>query len=134
MFYQLTPPAGSALKVDHENRTQPGPVALGPGFQNDDPMPDWRPELKRRMHRLAKIQSYGITMNGRFILGLDGDTRDVFEDMLDFVRDSQLYEVQVTFMTAFPGEPHLNAGFGRRQILAGKWQNMCRCRLSKQTR
>ncbi len=54
---------------------------------------------------IAKIQSYGITVNGCFIFGLDGDTRDVFDDVLEFVRDSQLYEVQITFMTAFPGTP-----------------------------
>jgi radical SAM superfamily enzyme YgiQ (UPF0313 family) len=54
---------------------------------------------------IEKIQSYGVTVNGCFILGLDGDTRDVFEDVLQFVRDSQLYEVQVTFLTAFPGTP-----------------------------
>jgi radical SAM superfamily enzyme YgiQ (UPF0313 family) len=54
---------------------------------------------------IAKIQSYGITVNGCFILGLDGDTRDVFDDVLHFVRDSHLYEVQITFMTAFPGTP-----------------------------
>jgi len=54
---------------------------------------------------IAKIQSYGITVNGCFILGLDGDTRDVFDDVLQFVRESGLYEVQITFMTAFPGTP-----------------------------
>jgi radical SAM superfamily enzyme YgiQ (UPF0313 family) len=54
---------------------------------------------------IAKIQSYGITVNGCFILGLDGDTRDVFDNVLGFVRDAGLYEVQVTFMTAFPGTP-----------------------------
>ena len=54
---------------------------------------------------IAKIQSYGITVNGCFILGLDGDTCDVFDDVLGFVRDAGLYEVQVTFMTAFPGTP-----------------------------
>jgi radical SAM superfamily enzyme YgiQ (UPF0313 family) len=54
---------------------------------------------------IANIQSYGVTVNGCFILGLDGDTRDVFDDVLDFVRDSGLYEVQVTFQTAFPGTP-----------------------------
>jgi radical SAM superfamily enzyme YgiQ (UPF0313 family) len=54
---------------------------------------------------VAKIQSYGVTVNGCFILGLDGDTPDVFDDVLNFVRDSNLYEVQVTFMTAFPGTP-----------------------------
>jgi radical SAM superfamily enzyme YgiQ (UPF0313 family) len=57
------------------------------------------------MKAIAKIQSYGITVNGCFILGLDGDTRDVFADVLKFVRDAALYEVQVTFMTAFPGTP-----------------------------
>jgi hypothetical protein len=29
--------------------------------------------------------------------GLDGDTPDVFEDVLQFVRESALYEVQITF-------------------------------------
>jgi radical SAM superfamily enzyme YgiQ (UPF0313 family) len=52
---------------------------------------------------IAKIQSYGITVNGCFIFGLDGDTPDVFEHVFDFVKDSGLYEVQITFLTAFPG-------------------------------
>jgi radical SAM superfamily enzyme YgiQ (UPF0313 family) len=54
---------------------------------------------------IAKIQSYGITVNGCFILGLDGDTPEVFEEVLQFVRESGLYEVQITFLTAFPGTP-----------------------------
>jgi len=54
---------------------------------------------------ITKIQSYGITVNGCFILGLDGDTPETFDDVLDFVRDAGLYEVQVTFQTAFPGTP-----------------------------
>ncbi len=54
---------------------------------------------------IEKIQSYGITVNGCFILGLDGDTPEVFDDVLQFVRESGLYEVQITFLTAFPGTP-----------------------------
>lgn len=54
---------------------------------------------------IKKIQSYGITVNGCFILGLDGDTPEVFDEVLTFVRESELYEVQITFMTAFPGTP-----------------------------
>ena len=54
---------------------------------------------------IEKIQSYGITVNGCFILGLDGDTPSVFEEVYNFVRDSGLYEVQITFMTPFPGTP-----------------------------
>ncbi len=46
---------------------------------------------------IEKIQSFGVTVNGCLILGLDGDTPDVFDDVLKFVRDLALYEVQVTF-------------------------------------
>ncbi len=71
-------------------------------------------ELKRnwKLRRLdtykaaiARIQSYGITVNGCFILGLDGDTPEVFDDVFQFVKESGLYEVQITFLTAFPGTP-----------------------------
>lgn len=62
-----------------------------------------QPEYYREA--IAKIQSYGITVNGCFILGLDADTPEVFDDVLHFVRDSGLYEVQITFLTAFPGTP-----------------------------
>lgn len=74
---------------------------------------------------IAKIQSYGITVNGCFILGLDGDTPEVFDDVLQFVRDSGLYEVQVTFLTAFPGTP-LYARLKREgRILRDKAWELC---------
>ena len=72
---------------------------------------------------IAKIQSYGVTVNGCFILGLDGDKPDVFDNVLDFVRDSELYEVQVTFMTAFPGTPlHRRLKAEGRILRDGAWE------------
>jgi radical SAM superfamily enzyme YgiQ (UPF0313 family) len=62
-------------------------------------------QLDRYKEAIARIQSHGITVNGCFILGLDGDTPEVFDEVLGFVRDSGLYEVQVTFLTALPGTP-----------------------------
>jgi radical SAM superfamily enzyme YgiQ (UPF0313 family) len=47
----------------------------------------------------------GITVNGCFVIGLDGHTTDVFDDVFAFVREAELYEVQVTLMTPFPGTP-----------------------------
>jgi radical SAM superfamily enzyme YgiQ (UPF0313 family) len=67
---------------------------------------NWK--ARQRDHYAAaiqKIQSYGVTVNGCFILGLDGDTPEVFDEVFGFVRESGLYEVQVTFLTAFPGTP-----------------------------
>ncbi len=51
------------------------------------------------------IQSHGITVNGCFVIGLDGHTDGIFDQVYDFVRDSGLYEVQVTVLTPFPGTP-----------------------------
>ena len=54
---------------------------------------------------VERIQSHGIAVNGCFVLGLDGDTPDVFQAVQDFVEQSGLQEVQITVMTAFPGTP-----------------------------
>jgi len=74
---------------------------------------------------IAKIQSYGITVNGCFILGLDADTPEVFDDVLQFVRDSRLYEVQVTFMTAFPGTPLYHRLKAEGRIIRDKAWELC---------
>ena len=38
-------------------------------------------------------------------MGLDGTGPDSFQEVLDFSRESGLYEVQVTIQTAFPATP-----------------------------
>ena len=57
------------------------------------------------MDAIRRIQDHGITVNGCFVLGLDGTGPESFEEVWRFVRDSGLYEVQVTVMTPFPGTP-----------------------------
>jgi len=67
---------------------------------------DWKARQRDRyLAAIEKIQLHGITVNGCFILGLDGDTPEVFDEVLEFVRQSGLYEVQITVLTAFPGTP-----------------------------
>jgi radical SAM superfamily enzyme YgiQ (UPF0313 family) len=57
------------------------------------------------LEAIARIQRRGITVNGCFILGLDGQDAESFHDVAAFVRQSGLYEVQVTLQTPFPGTP-----------------------------
>lgn len=64
-----------------------------------------RKQLDHYRRSIDTIQAAGITVNGCFILGLDGQTPDVFDAILDFVEQSGLYEVQVTVQTPFPGTP-----------------------------
>ncbi|MBK9118221.1 MAG: B12-binding domain-containing radical SAM protein [Phycisphaerales bacterium] len=67
---------------------------------------DWkRKRYPRYRDAIRAIQSRGITVNGCFVLGLDGQTTDTFGQVAEFVRDTGLYEVQVTLMTPFPGTP-----------------------------
>src|SRR5262249_15595127 len=54
---------------------------------------------------IGAIQNHGITVNGCFILGLDGHTPDIFEQVLEFALAMSLYDVQITVLTAFPGTP-----------------------------
>jgi len=67
---------------------------------------DWK--LKRfptYVDAVRFIQSRGITVNGCFILGLDGHTPAIFDEVYRFAEQASLYEVQITVMTPFPGTP-----------------------------
>lgn len=59
----------------------------------------------RYLQSVRRIQSHGITVNGCFVLGLDGHTTDVFEQVADFADEAGLYDVQITVQTPFPGTP-----------------------------
>jgi radical SAM superfamily enzyme YgiQ (UPF0313 family) len=78
--------------------------------------------VDRYAERIATIQGHGVTVNGCFILGLDGHTTEVFEEVLEFSVEHHLYDVQITVLTAFPGTP-LYARFKRegRIIEDGRW-------------
>jgi radical SAM superfamily enzyme YgiQ (UPF0313 family) len=59
----------------------------------------------RYLGAIESIQKHGITVNGCFIVGLDGDGPECFDEIYEFVKASGLYDVQVTLLTPFPGTP-----------------------------
>ncbi len=52
---------------------------------------------------VRKIQDHGVTVNACFIVGLDGDTPAVFDEIRAFDEQAKPLEVQVTVLTPFPG-------------------------------
>ncbi|HEY9792898.1 MAG TPA: radical SAM protein [Candidatus Obscuribacterales bacterium] len=54
---------------------------------------------------VRNIQSHGIRVIGCFVLGLDGQTPSVVNDLVDFTGELDLFDVQVTIQTPFPGTP-----------------------------
>lgn len=65
---------------------------------------DWKfKQFDNYLKAIDKIQSYGISVNGCFILGFDTDTKDTFKEIEQFIKESNLSEVQITLLTPFPG-------------------------------
>jgi len=79
----------------------------------------WSP---RYLDRLRRIQDAGITVNGCFILGLDGHDATIFEQVLDFAIHVPLYDVQITVLTPFPGTPLYDRLLKQGRIIEpGRW-------------
>jgi radical SAM superfamily enzyme YgiQ (UPF0313 family) len=71
---------------------------------------------------VRRIQAEGITVNGCFILGLDQQTPNVFEEVYDFAMNVPLYDVQITILTPFPGTPLYARLLDEGRILKpGRW-------------
>jgi radical SAM superfamily enzyme YgiQ (UPF0313 family) len=60
-------------------------------------------ELDRIMDAVRAIQDAGVAVNGCFIVGADGETRESLDRLVEFVLESPLAEVQLTLQTPFPG-------------------------------
>ena len=52
---------------------------------------------------IKRIQSFGIGVVGSFVLGLDNDTPDVFDNLYSFIEETALYATNITILTPFPG-------------------------------
>ena len=72
--------------------------------------------------KIERIQRHGVTVNGCFILGLDGHGPDIFQQVYDFALEHSLYDVQITVLTAFPGTPLYDRLQREGRILSpGRW-------------
>ncbi|MEA2709848.1 MAG: hypothetical protein QOF78_2449 [Phycisphaerales bacterium] len=96
-----------------------GAAALQGIEMRDNAKAKWAP---RYLERVRKIQDHGITVNGCFILGLDGHGPEIFEQVLDFALEVPLFDVQITVLTPFPGTPLHDRLLKEGRILQpGRW-------------
>lgn len=76
------------------------------GVDGVEQQSNWKAKrVDRYLETIRKIQDRGVRVNGCFILGLDGAGPESFDAVWEFVRQSGLWDVQVTVQTAFPGTP-----------------------------
>ena len=76
------------------------------GLDGVETRANWKlKRLPRYREALRNIQEHGIRVNGCFVLGLDGQGPGIFDEVRAFVRDADLFDVQITVLTPFPGTP-----------------------------
>jgi len=87
---------------------------------------DWKrkhwPEYREAVKR---IQAEGIRVNGCFVVGLDGHGPEVFDEVYEFAEQCELFDVQITVPTPFPGTPFYERLRREDRLLhEGAWE-MC---------
>lgn len=89
---------------------------------------DWkRKHWPQYRQAIGRIQSHGIRVNGCFVLGLDGHTPEIFDQVQDFAAQAELFDVQITIQTPFPGTPlYQRLKRENRLLHDGQWE---RCTL-----
>jgi len=76
------------------------------GLDGVETKSNWKMQrLPRYRDLLRNIQEHGIRVNGCFVLGLDGQGPEIFDKVREFVKGSDLFDVQITVQTPFPGTP-----------------------------
>jgi radical SAM superfamily enzyme YgiQ (UPF0313 family) len=98
------------------------------GLDGVETRANWKlKHLPRYQAALRNIQEHGVRVNGCFVLGLDGQGPDIFDRVREFVQDADLFDVQITVLTPFPGTPlHARLRAEGRLIDDGNWK---RCTL-----
>jgi radical SAM superfamily enzyme YgiQ (UPF0313 family) len=87
---------------------------------------EWKRTRVPKMRRaIDRLQSAGVSVNGCFILGLDGQGPEVFSEVLEFVRSSGLAEVQYTVQTPFPGTPLYGRLKREGRLLTERYWDRC---------
>jgi radical SAM superfamily enzyme YgiQ (UPF0313 family) len=103
-----------------------GLESINPNSLNGIDRANWKYKKRERYaDAIKKIQSHGVTVNGCFIVGNDGDDKGIFEALRDFIEKSELLEAQVTILTPFPGTHLLRRLESEGRLLYERFWDKC---------
>ena len=80
-------------------------------------------QLERYPRAIEIIQSYGIGVAGAFIVGLDGDSKRVFNRLADFIIDNHVYAAQITVPAPLPGTRLREKLGSENRLIPAAWSN-----------
>jgi len=71
---------------------------------------------------IADLHSLGISIQGCFVFGMDHDTRDVFDNTVEFAIDAGIDLPRFAILTPFPGTPIYERMMRQQRILTQDWE------------
>lgn len=91
-------------------------------------LPDGLSTIKKQFNRPVKYEELiyrlhekGISIMGTFVLGLDNERTDVFEQVYDFVQQHKIDLPRYSILTPFPGTPLFRRLEQEERILTRDW-------------
>jgi radical SAM superfamily enzyme YgiQ (UPF0313 family) len=88
----------------------------------------WNWKKQKMPHYLSairQIQSSGIRVIGCFIVGLDGHDSKIFEEIYQFAVAAELFDIQITLPTPFPGTAFYSRLKRERRLLEPEAWDKC---------
>ncbi|MCD6310093.1 MAG: radical SAM protein [Candidatus Eremiobacteraeota bacterium] len=97
------------------------------GLESIDPevlqhVDSWKAkQLEKYPERIQKIQGYGLSVTGLFIVGFDQDTPDVFKRLRDFILCCGLLDMDFAILTPMPGTRLYSRLKSEGRLLSEDW-------------
>jgi radical SAM superfamily enzyme YgiQ (UPF0313 family) len=79
-------------------------------------------KVERYVELIERIHEHGIGIQGSFIFGYDWDTRDTFDQVLEFVEKTKLDSVLFTILTPYPGTKVFERMKGEGRLITTDWR------------
>jgi radical SAM superfamily enzyme YgiQ (UPF0313 family) len=73
------------------------------------------------LEAIQKIHSYGIRVDGSFVVGYDFDSKSSFDELIDFIDEAKLLMPVINIITPFPGTKLFNRFEEEGRIIHKDW-------------
>jgi radical SAM superfamily enzyme YgiQ (UPF0313 family) len=80
------------------------------------------PKTMEYAQRVAMLHSFGIQVNGSFVLGFDHDTPDVFDTTIGWIEENRLECATFHILTPYPGTPLFKMMEQQNRLLHRNWE------------
>ena len=76
---------------------------------------------------IKRVNSLGIHFHASIVLGLDGDTNDIFPQTLEFLKKNKVGSVSLNVLTPYPGTKIYNQFKNENRLITDDWRYYDHC-------